>query len=73
MRIWFLYDELFSEYFGTWIRDKAQKRVENYDRIQGENMERVQESAMNVFGNQLTILATDFLSRRGLTSRSVDP
>ena len=46
--------------------------MENYDRIQGENMERVQESAMDVFGNQLTILATDFLSRRGLTSRPGD-
>ena len=34
--------------------------MDNYDRIQGENMERVQESAMHVFGNQLTILATDF-------------
>ena len=50
------------EYLGTRIHAKAQKRVDNYDRIQGENMERVQESAMHVFGNQLTILATDFLS-----------
>ena len=43
----------------AWILDKAVKRVEDYDRIQGENMERVQESAMHVFENQLTILATD--------------
>ena len=50
------------EYLGTRIHAKAQKRVDNYDRIQGENMERVQESAMHVFGNQLTILATDYLS-----------
>ena len=57
-----------SEYLGTRIHDKAQQRVDNYDRIQGENMERVQESAMHVFGNQLTILATDFLSPPGLTN-----
>ena len=50
------------KYLGTRIHDKARQRVDNYDRIQGENMERVQESAMHVFGNQLTILATDFLS-----------